>query len=141
MKPTRLMFAAVAAAVLAACAGNPDAPAGETFAAQLAPSAGVTSSGTGMGEFTLDPATKALSYTVTYSGTTGPGMAAHIHGPADPGGNAPPVVPFATATSPITGTATLTDAQIADLRAGRWYVNIHTAAHRGGEIRGQITAK
>ena len=41
-------------------------------------------------------------------------------------------------TSPATGSATLTDAQAADLMAGRWYVNIHTAANRGGEIRGQV---
>jgi hypothetical protein len=68
-------------------------------------------------------------------------MAAHIHGPAEPGANAPPVVPFANAASPITGTATLTDVQAADLAAGKWYVNVHTAANRGGEIRGQIVKK
>ena len=34
--------------------------------------------------------------------------------------------------------ATLTDAQAADLQEGRWYINIHTAANRGGEIRGQV---
>ena len=69
------------------------------------------------------------------------GVAAHIHGPAEPGANAPPVVPFANAASPISGTATLTDAQAADLMAGKYYVNVHTAANRGGEIRGQIVAK
>ena len=42
-------------------------------------------------------------------------------------------------TSPARGKATLTDAQAADLMAGRWYVNIHTAANKGGEIRGQVT--
>ena len=41
--------------------------------------------------------------------------------------------------SPAKGTATLTDAQAADLMAGNWYVNVHTAEHRGGEIRGQVT--
>jgi len=35
--------------------------------------------------------------------------------------------------------ATLTDAQAADLLAGRYYINIHTAANSGGEIRGQVT--
>ena len=35
--------------------------------------------------------------------------------------------------------ATLTDAQIADLVAGKWYFNIHTAANPGGEVRGQVT--
>ena len=85
--------------------------------------------------------THALTYNVTYEGLTGPAAAAHIHGPAEPGANAPPVVPFANAASPITGTATLTDAQAADLAAGKWYVNVHTAANRGGEIRGQIVKK
>jgi len=39
------------------------------------------------------------------------------------------------------GTAVLTDAQIADLTAGKWYANIHTQANPGGEIRGQVVAK
>ena len=37
------------------------------------------------------------------------------------------------------GSATLTDAQAADLMAGKYYVNIHTEANKGGEIRGQVT--
>jgi len=95
---------------------------------------------TGMGEVkaTLDTQTKAFNYAVTYSGLTGPGLAAHFHGPADPGANAPPVVAVMNAASPIKGTATLTDAQISDLTAGKWYFNVHTAAHPGGEIRGQV---
>jgi hypothetical protein len=40
--------------------------------------------------------------------------------------------------NPFEGTAILTDAQAADLLAGRWYVNVHTAAHPEGEIRGQV---
>ena len=54
------------------------------------------------------------------------------------GKNAPPVVPFKDPASPFSGQATLTDAQIADLKNGLWYVNVHTAAHPGGEIRGQV---
>ncbi len=99
------------------------------------------SKGTGQVTATLDTATKAFTYKATYSGTTGPGVAAHFHGPAAAGANAPPVVMVATPASPISGTATLTDAQIADLKAGKWYFNVHTAAHAGGEIRGQLTAK
>jgi hypothetical protein len=48
-------------------------------------------------------------------------------------------VPFeGSLASPIKGSATLTEAQAADLLAGKYYINIHTAAHKGGEIRGQV---
>ena len=40
--------------------------------------------------------------------------------------------------SPITGSAQLTDAQIADLKNGKWYFNVHTKATPAGEIRGQV---
>ena len=96
--------------------------------------------GTGQVKASLDTDTKALSYTITYSGLTGPATMAHFHGPAAPGANAPPVIVMKTLASPITGSATLTDTQIADLKAGKWYFNVHTAAHPGGEIRGQLKA-
>ena len=94
----------------------------------------------GMGELsaTLDTDTKVFTYKVTYSGTTGPGIAAHFHGPAAPGATAGPVVMAGNAANPISGTVILTDPQIADLKAGKWYFNVHTAAHPGGEIRGQV---
>lgn len=88
---------------------------------------------------TLDTATKTLSYTVTYTGLSGPATAGHIHGPAAAGANAGVAIPFASPASPISGTATLTDAQMADLMAGKMYANIHTAANPAGEIRGQLT--
>ena len=109
------------------------------FTAPLAPGAGVTSSGKGMATASLDTTTKTLTWTVDYSGLSGPATAAHIHGPADPGANAGIVVPFSgNLASPIKGSATLTDAQIAQLEAGKWYVNIHTEANKPGEIRGQL---
>jgi hypothetical protein len=98
--------------------------------------------GTGDALATLDTTSKVLTYTVTFNNLTGPATAAHFHGPAAPGVNAGVMVPIggATPTSPVHGTATLTDAQIKDLEAGKWYVNVHTAANKGGEIRGQVTA-
>lgn len=129
---------AVAAVFTAGCTTAAEEAKAPTYGATLAAAAGVTSAGKGTGVFTFDPATKALGYTVTYEGLSGPAMAAHIHGPAEAGANAGVVVPFASAASPITGTATLTDAQAAELMAGKYYVNVHTAANRGGEIRGQI---
>ena len=97
-----------------------------------------TTAGAGDVRATLDTTAKTFSFAVTYSGLTGPAIMAHFHGPAAPGVNAPPIVTMATLASPITGTATLTDAQIADLTSGKWYFNVHTAAHKGGEIRGQL---
>ncbi len=96
---------------------------------------------TGSGDLlaTLDTGKKTLTYTMTYMGLTGPATAAHFHGPAAPGANAGVAVPIGNnPPSPDTGTATLTDAQIKDLEAGKWYVNVHTKAHPGGEIRGQV---
>ena len=99
-----------------------------------------TTKGSGKVTASLDMATKEFSYHVTYKGLTGPATMAHFHGPAEPGANAPPVVPVPSSAlaNPMTGKATLTDAQIADLRNGKWYFNIHTAANPGGEIRGQL---
>ena len=99
-----------------------------------------TSKGTGTLQATYNTATKQLSYTVNYSSLTGNATAAHFHGPADPGKNAGIVVPVqGSVASPIKGTATLTDAQAAELMAGKWYFNIHTEANKPGEIRGQVT--
>lgn len=96
------------------------------------------SKGTGAGAITFDTTTKKLDYKVTFSGLSGAATMGHIHGPAEVGSNAGVVIPFANAASPIEGTAILTDAQAADLLAGKMYVNVHTAENKGGEIRGQI---
>ncbi|CAN5189336.1 CHRD domain-containing protein [soil metagenome] len=99
------------------------------------------SKGTGAVDASYDTATKALTWTITYADLSGATTAAHFHGPADVGKNAPPVVPIPAASlaSPIKGTATLTDAQAADLQAGKWYFNVHSAKFPDGEIRGQVT--
>lgn len=98
-----------------------------------------TSKGAGTAAVNLDTATKQITYNVTYTGLTEPAAAAHIHCGAAAGANAGVAVPFATPASPITGSATLTDAQMADLQGGKCYVNIHTATNKGGEIRAQLT--
>ena len=98
-----------------------------------------TSAGKGTADIDYDAATKKLSWKLTYSGLSGPATAAHFHGPAAAGANAGVAVPIANTASGSEGSATLTDAQAADLMAGKYYVNIHTEANKGGEIRGQVT--
>ena len=90
------------------------------------------------------------TYTVVYSGMTGVLIGGHIHGPAGTGANATPIVPFETtnagASGTLTGTFTSTnDITISNdsldvlMRTGNAYVNLHTAANPGGEIRGQLS--
>ena len=123
---------------------QPAAAGSASFGATLSSAAEVpanTSAGSGSMQATLNKSTNVLSWKVTYAGLSGPATAGHIHGPALPGANAGVVVPFTSAASPIEGSATLTPAQIADLMAGKWYANVHTAANPGGEIRGQVMLK
>ena len=99
-----------------------------------------TSAATGTADVDYDAASKKLTWKLTYSGLSGPATGAHFHGPAEAGKNAGVKVPIPNATSsPAEGSATLTDEQAADLTAGKYYINVHTAANPGGEIRGQVT--
>lgn len=99
------------------------------------------STGSGTLDATFDKQTSTLNWTVSYAGLTGPVKAGHFHGPAMAGQNAGVALGFSgSMDSPIKGSATLTATQAADLLAGKWYVNLHTAANPGGEVRGQATA-
>ena len=105
-----------------------------------------TTAGTASITVTYDPATKKVTWDGTHKGLTGPVTAAHLHGPADPGKNAPPVIWLttkgdanATLASSFKGSADITDDQAKDLMAGKYYANIHTKANPAGEIRGQLT--
>lgn len=89
-------------------------------------------------EANYDTETKKLSWTITYSGLTGPATAAHFHGPSMPGKTAPVLVPISgPQANPIEGSATLSSEQADALKRGV-YVNIHTQAHPDGEIRGEL---
>lgn len=143
-------FALLAGTVaFAACGMSPNAPmtmAADTvtFGAVLSSAAEVpanASTGTGMLDATLNKNSNVLRWTVTYSGLSGPATMAHFHGPAMAGANAGVAVPFPSAMSPAKGETVLTAAQVADLMAGKWYANVHTAANPGGEIRGQVMAR
>jgi len=138
MRRTLAILLAVAGSVLLAV---PAAAETMMFKAPLSASEEVPpnqSKGTGNIEATYDTSSKKLSWKGSYSGLTGPVTAAHFHGPAPKGQNAGVVVPVDAGKSPFEGSATLTDAQAADLTKGDWYFNVHTAENKGGEIRGQM---
>ncbi len=151
MKHRLTAFAIVAVVVgagLAACQQQQQAamaPAATmTFKAHLTAKDEVppnASTATGDGTFVLNTATNELTWDVTFSGLSGPALAAHIHGPAAPGANAGVLVGFDPPKAPageIKGSNVILKSQVADLKAGKWYANIHTAANKGGEIRGQL---
>ncbi len=96
--------------------------------------------GAGALDATYDTATRTLRWHATYRDLTGPATAAHFHGPAPVGQNAGVQVPIPkdALASPIVGEKALTDEQVGDLMAGKWYFNVHTKAHPAGEIRGQV---
>ncbi len=98
----------------------------------------VTTTATGTGVVVVDPDTLAMKATIVTAGIAG--TAAHIH-IAPPGVAGPIVFPLtetATASGIWTTQATLTANQLAELRAGNYYFNVHSAAYPNGEIRGQI---
>jgi CHRD domain len=111
--------------------------------ADLEPSSEVpprVSHGHGMLNASFDTSTRALQWSITYEGLSGPATAAHFHGPAPVGQNAKVQVPIGKGAlaSPIKGSATLTEQQVTDLMAGQWYFNVHTGQNPMGEIRGQV---
>jgi hypothetical protein len=107
----------------------------------------VTASGSGSFAGTYTPSTKALNYTITYTGLTGAPTGAHLHYGNAKHATALPTVPFPTASLPTTtsgtfsGTVTLNAMQADSLTAGRIYANIHTSTNSGGELRANLTAK
>jgi hypothetical protein len=144
---SRRRAAALVLALLAAgCEASPGGGGGPiktayTFTATLSGAQEVpptTGAGTGTATVTLYPG-NWITWTVTYKGLSGPPVAAHFHGPGKPGSNAPVAVQLGPDLhSPISGAAEVSDDQVADLRGGNWYVNVHTAANPSGEIRGQV---
>ena len=103
----------------------------------------VETAGAGTADLTYDPATRVVTWTISYGGLSGPATMAHFHGPSATPGK-PEVKVWLTkqgsaAESPIKGEATLTPEQAQQFTAGEWYINVHTQAHPAGEVRGQVT--
>jgi hypothetical protein len=95
--------------------------------------------GSAFGRFTFDDQTRVMTYAVTVNGmSSGLITASHIHRGA-PGVNGPIVYTLsATGFTQVAGSITLTPEDVADLKAGLWYVNVHSVANPGGFARAQI---
>ena len=93
-------------------------------------------SGTGKGSFMV-AADGSISGSVTTQNVAG--LVAHIHQGAR-GKNGPVIIPLVKNgdTYSVPEGKKLTDAQMQAFKAGDLYVNVHTARHRGGEVRAQL---
>jgi hypothetical protein len=112
--------------------------------------------GSGSGTLTLDTDLNTLTFNdITWGGLSANANNAHIHGPSDPFPDTAGVIydlvgPGYTAlgstSGTISGTLPLVDGtagitladQLLQLQNGQWYINIHSTAFTGGEIRGHI---
>ena len=103
-----------------------------------------SSTGAGRCVVTLNTAETQFTVSCTYTGLTSNVVGGHIHDAGPVGVNGPVRFNFnlTGGTSGVIGPLTfaVTPAQVADLRANRWYVNIHSVNFPGGEIRGQVKA-
>lgn len=107
--------------------------------AQEFPTPPTASSGKGWLTATIDTAANTISYYLAYSGLTGGVIAAHFHGNSNYTVPAGVKIGISAASSPATGTVGYNQADEAAILSGLWYVNLHTTANSGGEIRGQLT--
>lgn len=128
---------AVVALALTAPAANGETQQMSTYLAGEQEVPPVDTEATGAGRFTIDTTANTLDYHVSYSGLSADETAAHIHGPADIGVNAGVLHPL-PAGNPKVGTWNYPEEMEDEILNGRMYVNVHTTAHQGGEIRGQI---
>lgn len=101
------------------------------------------SPGFGSAFLALNAAQDQITVDLNWQDLLAPALAAHIHGPAGPGSNAPVLFTLAGVAGHTTGASpgnifSVTSGQVADLQAGNWYIDIHTSVFPGGEIRGQF---
>src|SRR6185312_2570708 len=135
MNVIRIGAALAAAALMTFAAGNASA-AYQQYTARLAPPA--SGKGAGTVHMGFDTDSGQLDYTIEFEGLSGPVTGGGMHGPAAAGQTGPVVFPVPAGASPISGTVKITPQQSNDMNAGRWYLEIDTAAAPQGALRGQI---
>ena len=102
------------------------------------------STASGTGEVELDTVSRQLSWKVKWAGLSAPLSATHFHGAVPATANAGILVPIPapnTAAGEVAGSAVVTEQQVTDILAGRWYINMHTPNYPAGEIRGQVVRR
>ena len=124
---------AVSDAEAASDAGGPIAYGATLGGNQETPVVSTTAKGTA--SLTLDATGTTLTYHVTHNVAGGTASHIHIGNAGEAGAVLFPLTPF---SSDMSGAITVTAAQVTDLEAGRYYVNVHSTLNPGGEIRGQI---
>lgn len=144
MKLMKTAVAAIAALVLVSCATYKDnapswMPGSGAVSVKLSGSEQnppVNASGSGSGTIRVAE-DGAVSGSVTTTGVQG--TMAHIH-QGSKGRNGPVIIPLTKSgdTYTVPANAKLTDAQMQAFKAGGLYVNVHTNANKGGEVRGQL---
>ncbi|MHB8478028.1 MAG: CHRD domain-containing protein [Steroidobacteraceae bacterium] len=130
----RALLAAAAIMAFSAAAFAVDVKVNLTGAEETPP---VTTAATGSGTISI-AADKSVSGTIKTTGIDG--KAAHIHVGAS-GQSGPPIITLeqsAAGVWKVPAGAKLTAEQYANFKAGKLYVNVHSAEHKPGEIRAQL---
>ncbi|MBN1208130.1 MAG: CHRD domain-containing protein [Myxococcaceae bacterium] len=148
MKTNRLFIACVATLALAACGDTTELTTTLSGAAEK-PTA-VTSTGSGTATVTIDG--DSLEVSGSFKDLQGTANAAHIHGPIKADGTGD-IFCDLSVDAGLSGTIgggtganacsskTLSDANVEDFKAGKFYINIHTSSFGAGEIRGDLKPK
>jgi hypothetical protein len=145
MKANRLFIACVATVALAACGGGTELTTSLTGGAEK-PTA-VTTTGSGTATVKIDGG--KIEVSGSFKDLSSNASGAHIHGPIGADGTGPVFCHLKVDTG-TSGTITaegamdpcsaetLTDAQVADMEGGKFYVNLHSANFPNGELRGDL---
>ncbi len=101
----------------------------------------VATSGTGYARINVNESAGTLTFTVVFNGMTSAQTLSHIHAPAAIGATTGVAINFGTVggtSGTISGSASITPTQLAQLRAHLGYVNVHSVNFPNGELRGQL---